>query len=99
LHQCTQFIHQISLCLPDRASPIALATHQPSPLQLTELPADVRLRKAGGLDQAGHIDRALLEMAEQLQPGRLAQDPEELAVFLKQLRRRHGLRGSHGNHL
>jgi hypothetical protein len=38
-------------------------------------------------------------MAEQLQPGRLAQDPKELAVLLKQLRRRHGPWSSHHYHL
>ena len=95
----TQLIHQITLRLPDRASPIAIAAHQPSPLQLPELPTDVRLGKASCLDQRGYIGGPLLQMAEQLQPGRLAQDPKELAVLLKQLRRRHGPWGSHHYHL
>ncbi len=63
----------------------------PCPQQLTQLAADVRMAETGGLDQAGYIHRSLLEMAEQLQPGRLTQQPEELTELLQQLGSGHGL--------
>ena len=39
--------------------------------------------KTGGINQGGHIGGPLLEMTEQLQPGRLTQKPKKLAVLLK----------------
>jgi hypothetical protein len=50
LHQVTQLIDQGVLNLVDQAHTIAFAAHQSSPLQLTELAADVRLRKTCDLD-------------------------------------------------
>jgi hypothetical protein len=46
----------------------------------------VGLAEAGGLDQGGHIHSpAVLELTEQLQAGRLAQQAEEGAEFIEQL--------------
>jgi hypothetical protein len=81
LHQATELIHKIPLRLPDGAGTITITPHQTGSLELTELAADVRLRKTGGVDQGGHIGGPLLDVAEQLQPGRLTQQPKELAVF------------------
>ena len=72
-----------------QAHAIALGADQTSPLQLPQLAADVRLGKARGLDQRGDIERSLLQLAEQLQPGGLGKQPEELADLLQRLRAGH----------
>lgn len=86
LHQVAQVFHQGIVGLPDGAHAIAFAAHQAGTLQLAQLAADVGLGKAGDLDQEGHILRLLAQVAEQLQAGGLTQQPEEPAVFLKELR-------------
>jgi len=96
LHQGAEVIDQIVVGTPDGAHPIALTAHQAGALQLAELTADVRLGEAGGLDQAGHIHRSLLELTEELQARRFAEQPEKLAVLLQQLRAGHRTGGSHG---
>ena len=95
LHQAAEVVHQLALCSLDGAHPIALTPHQAGPLQLTQLAADVRLGKACGINERSHIHRPLLQLTEQLQAGRLTQQPKELAVLLQQLGRRHGAGGTH----
>jgi hypothetical protein len=85
LHQRAEVVNKIVVGAPDGAHAITFAVHQASALQLPQLTADVGLREAGGLDQAGDIHRALLELTEELQARRFAEQPEELAVFLQQL--------------
>ena len=92
LHQIAEVIHQGVGHRIDQPRTIALTAHQPRPLQLAQLAADVGLAEASGLDQGGHIHGpAMLELAEQLQAGGFAQQPEEGAEFIKQLGTRQGL--------
>ena len=95
----TKLIHQIPIGLPDGAGALPLTTHQTGTLQLAQLTTDMRLGKPGGIDQGGHIRRPLLELAEQLQPRWLAQQPKELAVLLQELEGGQRARGTHGNGL
>ena len=96
LHQVAEIIDEIVVGAPDGAHAIALAAHQAGPLQLAQLTADVGLGEPGGLDQTGDIHgAAVLELTEQLQARRLTEQPEELAVFLQQLRTGHRTCGTH----
>ncbi len=97
LYQGAEIIDEIIVGAPDGAHAIALAAHQSGTLQLAQLTADVGLGEAGGFDQAGDIHgAAVLELTEQLQASRLAQQAEELAEFLQQLRTGHRTGGTHG---
>jgi len=99
LHQVAEVLHQGISHRIDQPRAVPLTTHQAGALQLAELAADVGLAEAGGLDQGGHIHgTTMLELAEQLQAGGLAQQPEEGAEFIEQLGTGQGLgRGSaHG---
>jgi hypothetical protein len=52
----------------------------------------VGLAEAGGLDQGCHIHgAAVLDLAEQLEPSRLAQEPEEATEFIEELGTGQGL--------
>lgn len=95
----TQFIDKVTFNLPDRAYAVALAAHKSSSQQLSELTTDMRLRKAGDLDEGSHISRRLPELAEQLKPGGLTEQAKEVAVLLQKLRGRQGARGRHHNGL
>ena len=101
LDQLAELLHQLGVGPVDEADPVALATHEAGPLQLGELAADVGLAEPGGLDQGGDIAGTLAQMAEELEPGRLAQQPEELAELLQQLwtGNRTGTDNAHGNRL
>ena len=92
LDQVAEVIHERVVGAVDHAHPVALTAHQASPLQLTQLAADVGLRETGGLDQGGHIPGTLLEFADQPQASRLAENTEELAEFLQQLKIQYLLR-------
>jgi hypothetical protein len=85
LHQCTEVLHQGVIGAIDLPHPIPLATNQAGPLQLPQLTADVGLAETGEFYQGCHIHGPLFEMAEQLQPSRLAQQPKKLTEFLQQL--------------
>lgn len=97
LHQGAEVIDKIVVGTPEGAHPIALADHKAGPLQLAQLTADVGLGEAGGFDQAGDIHRALLELTEELEARRFAEQPKELAEFLQQLRAGHRTSGGHGD--
>ena len=53
--ECAEVIHQGIIGVKDQPLPLALAAHQPRLAQLAELPADVRLGKAGALHQRLHV--------------------------------------------
>jgi hypothetical protein len=54
-------------------------------LQLAQLAADVGLAESGRFDQCRHIAGSLLQFAEELQPGRFAEQSKELTEFFQQL--------------
>ena len=86
LHQIAEFLHQGIGHRIDKSHAVAFTAHQAGALQLAQLAADVGLTEAGGLDQRSHIHGApMLELTEQLQASRLAQQPKELAERLNQL--------------
>jgi hypothetical protein len=92
LHQVAKVLHQGVGHRIDQPRAVPLTTHQPRPLQLAQLAAYGGLAEAGGLDQGGHIHgAAVLELAEQLQASRFAQQAEEGAEFIEQLGTRQGL--------
>jgi hypothetical protein len=85
LNQFAEIVHQGVIGPVDQAHPIALATDQSSPLQLTQLAADVGLAESGGFDQGRHIAGPLFQFAEELQPSRFTEQAEELTEFFQQL--------------
>ena len=87
LHQIAQLGHQRICHCVGEPHPFPLVPHQTGTLQLPQLAADMGLTEAGGLDQGCHIHGPLvLQLAQQLQPGRLTQQPEELAELIEKFR-------------
>jgi hypothetical protein len=90
LHQGAEILYKLVVRLIDQAHAITLATHQPGSLELSQLPADVRLTEPAGRYQTRYIAGPLLERAEQLQTSRFAEQAEEMAELLKELGAGHG---------
>jgi hypothetical protein len=90
LHQGAEILYKLVVRLIDQAHAITPATHQPGSLELSQLPADVRLTEPGGRYLARYIAGPLLERAEQPQASRFAEQAEEMAELLQELGAGHG---------